>query len=468
MKKKKKSNKKKKHHQNKRHRSEGENDESKKKHKKQPRAGDASSVSITEEQQALAWCRQARQLWLNATSIQDLETVELFYRQALNAKRDNTSGSSSKQQQFAALSPTEYRQAGEKLSLLYLQSGRAYKAKPGLSYLKFTCRLAERILNYPKNDPKNDPSGGANANKTKNEQSKKTHKKSHSSHPKPPCCVVDDFLSPQQLHYLQDIFRDPHGDYWTDHNYSVEPPSPYFSYVIPIDKQHSNNSKHSFLQSIIHQMLTTLQTKKSSRYHKFLHKLSQARFVELWAHNRPHASGHQLHFDSDNEGHGGVIRNPIMSTILYLNTTEVGGPSLMTNQTLQSTNLNNIQGWLAYGKPRRMVAFDGTVLHGVIPGKGVGSNRRVTLMLAFWKDIQVRPSDVPGAARPWPVSNKDKPLPLWAAKLNAVVKDVMHSSTTPIWQEPLPIGAIYEDLDGRSLDKTDMEMPEYEQVFQGF
>ena len=32
---------------------------------------------------------------------------------------------------------------------------------------------------------------------------------------------------------LQSVFLDPQASYWTDHNYTVEPPSPYFSYLIP-------------------------------------------------------------------------------------------------------------------------------------------------------------------------------------------------------------------------------------------
>ena len=59
------------------------------------------------------------------------------------------------------------------------------------------------------------------------------------------------------------------------------------------------------------------------------------------------------HYYADNEGKGGQIRNPIISTILYLTTDEdeddhdddnkngansrCGGPSLITNQRLQST-----------------------------------------------------------------------------------------------------------------------------------
>ena len=36
--------------------------------------------------------------------------------------------------------------------------------------------------------------------------------------------------------------------------------------------------------------------------------------AEWWCHSRPHSSGHQMHFDSDDEGIGGV-RNPIISTV---------------------------------------------------------------------------------------------------------------------------------------------------------
>ncbi len=41
------------------------------------------------------------------------------------------------------------------------------------------------------------------------------------------------------------------------------------------------------------------------------------RYAEWWAHCRRHPAGHQLHFDSDDEGTGGV-RNPIISTVIYL------------------------------------------------------------------------------------------------------------------------------------------------------
>jgi hypothetical protein len=427
-----------------------------------------SPVATTEE--ALKWSHEARNLWLNrATCEEDLATVESLYRAALNAKKEFRALERKKKRKlvtgtpalissYAALSPSDYRKAGEWLSLLYLQSGRPQKAKPGLKYLGFTCRLAEKILNYPDNRKLS----------TRQLQRKKKSKNS------PPCCIMDEFLSNVQLKYLQSIFCDINADYWTHHNYAVEPPSPYFSYVLPISPHKQHQGTTSFLQSLIQQIFHCEKLRQQFPL------LSKARYVELWAHNRPHACGHQMHFDSDNEGKGGV-RNPIISTILYLSeNNDVGGPSLITNQTLQSTSLSHVHGWLAYSKPLRMVAFDGKMLHGVIPGKGVvvSSNdnqsqssqpqfRRVTLMLAFWKDIQTRDSILPGAARPWPKQSKD--VSSWFRKLNAQRENhaKLFTGASPKVVDPVSIGNVYENLDGNPLPSDDA-MPEYEQVFQGF
>lgn len=120
-------------------------------------------------------------------------------------------------------------------------------------------------------------------------------------------------------------------------------------------------------------------------------------------------AGHQLHFDSDDEGQGGV-RHPIITAIVYLsdNTSPaqrqpgcrdshgaagaglgsgtvrscccgacgagqagscvcvqqewVGGPTLMTDQVLGGPLAT--QGWLAYPATNRVVFFDGRYLHG--------------------------------------------------------------------------------------------------------
>jgi hypothetical protein len=106
-------------------------------------------------------------------------------------------------------------------------------------------------------------------------------------------------------------------------------------------------------------------------------------------------AGHQLHYDSDDEGQGGV-RNPIFTSVLYLapntattrntssNTSEdapngavsssssakqqpeqqpfVGGPTLVTDQLLGGPLAT--KGWLAYPATNRFTMFDGKYLHG--------------------------------------------------------------------------------------------------------
>eukprot|EP00971_Amphidinium_carterae_P125908 2494340-Amphidinium_carterae.1 len=124
-------------------------------------------------------------------------------------------------------------------------------------------------------------------------------------------------------------------------------------------------------------------------------EVAEARWAEWWAHCRPHASGHQLHFDSDNEGIGGA-RHPICSCVVYISGGEaVGGPTLVTNQRLSDTTLAT-KGWLAFPCVGRTTIFDATVLHGVLPGRGeptAEAARRVTWMVAFWRDVAVRPFD---------------------------------------------------------------------------
>ncbi|GFH19189.1 uncharacterized protein HaLaN_16096 [Haematococcus lacustris] len=56
---------------------------------------------------------------------------------------------------------------------------------------------------------------------------------------------------------------------------------------------------------------------------------------------RPHTAGHQLHFDSANEGNEGrqgAVSNPLVSSVLYL-TDAVGGPTLVTPQRFMQTRM---------------------------------------------------------------------------------------------------------------------------------
>jgi hypothetical protein len=396
---------------------------------------------------ALEQCREARRLWLVATTQEELDQVEDLYRGALNSKKRPSTTKEpltkkrkkTAQQHIAELSPQDYRKAAERLSLLYCQSGRTAKAKKGLEIMGFVCRLSHHVLDY----------------RLASSSYRRTTKTPKKNIAPPPCAIYDDFLQTRELQHLESIFADPKANYWSNHNYQVEPPSPYFSYIIPLNKATS----YGFIGKLIQKVWT------SPDLNKQFSSLKTATMVELWAHNRPHASGHQMHFDSDDEGRGGVIRNPIVSTIIYI-TADAGGPSLITNQRLSSTDLAT-KGWLAHAKAQRFVAFDGSVLHGVVPGKGVSKGgRRVTLMFAFWKNIQIRKEVTPGSARPFPTTTNEKAgAPAWATALTNPAIKVKESLGTD--QKPIELDAVYETLDGDPW-KPKNGMPDYEQVFQGF
>ncbi len=449
-------------------------------------------------------------LWLQeATKREDLDAVEDLYRRALNAKKEilvktaksNENNSKKRKRSLsrkmvAVLSPEEYRKAGERLSLLYLQSGRHFKATTGLKYLGFECRLSEKILNYPMSLP---------SNPKKINKSKRKKNNNGSALEQPPCCVVDNFLSQVELKHLQMVFGDVNSSYWSSHNYIIdkEPPAPYFSYVIDL-KQHREKKrvKSFFLRRIIDKIMRSTTVAE-----KFPNLRRDARYIEMWAHNRPHASGHQLHFDSDDEGRSrqqGFPNHPICSFVLNVSShARVGGPTLVTNQRLrnpETKHLQGVRGWLVPSRPSRLVCFDGSVLHGVIPGKGcipqsdekgeLSMPRRVTLMMAFWKEIKIRRGPGPGSARPWPSSEASlEELPVWARELNRtdVYSEGSSSSSmvhTP--KEPLdnfehvqiiPVQRVYELLDGSPVPKYYDDgksggevyyMPEYDKVFQGF
>jgi hypothetical protein len=186
-------------------------------------------------------------------------------------------------------------------------------------------------------------------------------------------------------------------------------------------------------------------------------------------------------------------------------------PSLITNQRRVSHRAAD-KGWLIEPKLRRLAVFDGRVLHGVLPGQGVLSStptRRVTLMMAFWRHIQVRsaePQPPPppslssssssfdqapagnttnttprrrgGAAQPFPMNPKDESTSkdsdsysssCWAWQLRQPLPPSPNdnASTKPKLADPIPLDHVYETLDGLPWTHK-LGMPDYNEVFQGF
>ncbi|WIA10512.1 hypothetical protein OEZ85_010701 [Tetradesmus obliquus] len=281
------------------------------------------------------------------------------------------------------------------LAMLLCQSGREAQAAVHLAALGFKFRLSSEVLQYAL--PSSTPTAAA-------EQSSQGGASDFLLQ------VLDAALPQQLLLHLQQVFA-PAAPFWREHSYGRVG---YFSYFFRLDEPQSSS---------MHQLAHHLRQLAL----EYCPAAAGAQYAEFWAHCRRHSSGHQLHYDSDDEGQGGV-RNPIFTSVLYLarNTASasstsssinkdapdapdaaalnsipawqqqaqqpfVGGPTLVTDQLLGGPLAT--KGWLAYSATNRFVMFDGKYLHGVIPGRGpapAADGRRTTLMMAFWKELKCR------------------------------------------------------------------------------
>ena len=137
--------------------------------------------------------------------------------------------------------------------------------------------------------------------------------------------------------------------------------------------------------------------------------------AEWWVHTRPHCSGHQLHYDSDESRieKGGSPNHPIASCVLYLSESSIGGPTMVTDQTLNQTM--GTQAWLVPPKENRLFVFNARYLHGVLPGVGVIPSgdpdaRRLTFMVGFWRTVEAKDKgkDCIGAGQTYPLESRDR------------------------------------------------------------
>jgi hypothetical protein len=212
---------------------------------------------------------------------------------------------------------------------------------------------------------------------------------------------------------------------------------------------------------------------------------------------------HQLHFDSENEGIGGV-KNPIATFVLFLSdgTGKDGqpghSPTLITNQAFGQVTqtLGTAKGHLAWPKANRAVCFRGNLLHGVVPGYGCtelvgcadasggGASAvasRHTLMVSFWKELKCRPwvpsePTKPGSCRPV----KGCQLP-WADKVRLrkgvgagsangghewLLDGSSEESLPPSRTAAQPVARVWEGAGGAELKPGAASAVPYPQVFQ--
>lgn len=222
--------------------------------------------------------------------------------------------------------------------------------------------------------------------------------------------IIDGLLPDAIVKNLEQGFT-RHGAFFRENSY-FDAASPFQSYfyslvekpitTIEVAAQHLAASLAGFLPSAIWEGVNS---------------------VEWWAHSRAGDDPHQLHFDMDeNRLRCGETRyqrqHPVCSCVLYLSAT--GGPTLIIDQEPES-QLGS-KGWLAHPVVGRVVAFPGSLLHGVVPGSdgasGIASchqGARTTLVMTFWAGHRTAAVGKPGtgAARhpPWRPSQPQPPLP---------------------------------------------------------
>jgi len=331
--------------------------------------------------------------------------------------------------------------AAAKLALHLVQEGRAAEARAVMSGMGCEWRLADCVLRYqttPRGEEDREQ-GGVDAEAEHGRWVR----------------AVDGALPGAMVARLAKCFG-KESAFWREHRYGVDGGgADYFSYAHRLGPSGGDDGTGmGQILAWIHAEVVCALWPGAGR----------ARYAEWWAHCRPHACGHQLHFDSDDEGRGGV-RNPICSIVVYLSESPVGGPTLVTTQTLGSRGLAR-QGWLVHPVQNRVCVFDGHVLHGVIPGRGVGpGGRRVTLMVAFWEDLVMRDPDaqVPCASQPFPKEGGFT----WPRMLERE-PDGYGPRADGGEVRPVALPRVWEAVDDPSREVPADPMPPYAQCFQGF
>jgi hypothetical protein len=282
--------------------------------------------------------------------------------------------------------------------------------------------------------------------------------------------AIDNVLHPHLISHLQHVFR-PSSPFWKEHDYdkfnSNSRQVGYFSYLYPF----KNRAACCSIEVIIDKLLPIIAG-------IFPQISTECQHAEWWVHSRPHTSGHQLHFDSDETGisEGMKATHPIASCVIYLNE-DCGGPTLVTDQILGHKLAT--RGWLCFPKVNRLVAFDARYLHGVVPGRPSAPHdplaSRLSFMVGFWRNICAKPRgiDQPGPGQPFPVPESTYTWPQEMELNLLLTEDTLHkpflnpASALPVHQ-PAPITQVSTVWVPLSSEFITDEAPHYLNCFQGF
>lgn len=326
---------------------------------------------------------------------------------------------------------------GDLAAYLYAE-GRDAEAVPHIGQLGFRYRIAPRLW--------------------------QTNEVPPSDRPCPVARLYDRVLGDSLFSALQQAFS-PTSAYWSAHDYDVFAGTSqhgYFSHAFPLYKaQRGEFGLLGQLTEKVFELATFADLPTSA-------KLKDTQMVEVWAHCKPPTSGHQLHFDTDNEGNS-EPKHPILTAVVYL--TETGGPTLITEQVAGDTKLAE-SGYVCWPSRARIGIFAGNVIHGVLPARHTSKGFRISVMLAFWDNVRVRDGDKPGACRPFDLKSAGK----WGGPLTKRVDSAPNEGLKPTPVEPYVCSPLWLPVvtaaDASSApgpaQKGGGNMPAYNKCFQGF
>lgn len=438
------------------------------------------SSAIAELRMAAAYCVRSPEacellggtLRLSATTTDEMEEAEKWMLRAIEAGKQleeslRTVDPSSKSmtpagmydEQRIASEKRASENAGHRYLLLLCQSRRCDRADEILQSLGYRFRLSEDLLNYFLSVERHLPISQV-----------------MDSGELPTMAVCDNAIPPPLLSAMQAAFA-PDSSFWRQHFYdplqSLSRSVGFFSYVYPFRERAAMSVQEQVVDRL-RQIAVDMGV-----------DLSQANYAEWWVHSRVHGAGHQMHYDSDEKhiARGGAPRHPLFSCVLYL-CEDVGGPTVVTDQKLGGSR--GTKSWICMPKMNRLLFFDATYLHGVLPGVGAVPGRRLSFMVGWWPAISssILTGDKPGAAHCYPpvplssvtaesLQGKEEPWFLSHGAIadtsypgNAVptavnvARDVV-LSVPSLWT---PIGGQAEHHD----DAADINDKDYDLLFQGF
>ena len=241
--------------------------------------------------------------------------------------------------------------------------------------------------------------------------------------------VVDQALSEANLRSLAAIFgRD--APYWPAHEGS----DGFYSYNVPLDDA---GPLGGFLRAL-----------------RPAAGVDEATSGEIWAHSREADGAHQLHYDLDEAAlrSTGATRSPLKSSVFYLETVDNAGAPTMIMERRLGDHEENAAGWLVAPRRNRLLTFDGSLLHCVVPplpAPADAARRRITVMVGWWGSNVT----VGDPARPSP--NRPLGEPAWLPSVS-----FEEAAATPEPTAPHAVARAWRRIKGREATFGDLASPD--------